>query len=297
MKKLIIALILITASVLPAFSAETGATFTMGNNSLPAEPMTSAAFAGDEFPWGLSAYWKKAANDYSGIEIGFYMDPVLQNVGYTKFYYNEDLFNISVGPFFGIFNTTETLIRSGISSSIRVNIPGFAFAQFETKSTIGGRLVSAGDYIQEANNISLGFYVYNAICTIMIDTKSYSVVNDAEKTQTEDYTEYAFITDLFQKNVPYTVALKLAYQQRERTIEDTSAETLSNVVLGTDFRISPFEFLSIFVGLESGLYSFGSLEDTAADTKELLTFDDALTGNFLFNATVGVSLDLDNINN
>ena len=104
MKKLIIALILITASVLPVFSAETGATFTMGNNSLPAEPMTSAAFAGDEFPWGLSAYWKKAANDYSGIEIGFYMDPVLQNVGYTKFYYNEDLFNISVGPFFGSYN-------------------------------------------------------------------------------------------------------------------------------------------------------------------------------------------------
>jgi hypothetical protein len=299
MKKIyfLIILILITAAVIPVAAAETGGSFTMGNNNLSSDPMTTSAFAGDEYPWGASLYWKKEANDVSGIEIGFYRDPILNNLGYTNFYYNEELFNISVGPFFGLFNNTQTLIKSGIATSIRVNIPGFAFAQFETQSTIGGRLVSVGDYIQEANNISVGFYVYNAIVTIMIDTKSYSSIITGDYTQSVDFTEYAFITDLFQKNVPYTAALKLAYQQKVRTIEDTSIESLNNVVLGTDLSFSPLEFLSIFLSLESGLYSFGSLEDTVADTTELLTFSDSLPGSFLFNATIGFSIDLDNINN
>ena len=297
MKKLLILFILITAVLLPAIAAETGGTFTMGNNNLPSEPMTTTAFAGDQYLWGMSLFWKREANDVSGIEVGFDRDSILNNIGYTNFYYNDDLFNISVGPFFGVFNTTETLIKSGLTTSIRVNIPGIAFAQFNTQSTIGGRLVSAGDYIQEANNISLGFYVYNAICTLMIDTKSYSVITPTGASQSNDYIEYAFVTDIFQKNVPYTIALKLAYQNRIQSVESVSILSLSSVVLGTDFSISPVDFLSLFIGLESNLYSFGYLEDLAGSTKELLTYAQELPYSFLFNATIGVTLDLDNINN
>lgn len=297
MKKIILILIVSAAAVIPLSAAETGGSFTMGNNNLPAQVMTSAAFPGTEFPWGASLFWKKEANDVSGIEIGFYRDSILNNIGYTNFYYNEDLFNISVGPFFGLFNNLQALIKSGIETSIRVNIPGIAFARFDTKSTIGGRLVSVGDYIQESNNISAGFYVYNAIVTLMVDTKSYSTKIDGNKTQTLDYTEYAFIADLFQKNVPYTAALKLAYQQRVRTVESTSIERLNNVILGTDLSISPLEFLSFDISLESGVYSFGSLEDTVAATKSLMTFSEDLFQSFLFNATLGFTIDLDNINN
>ena len=56
-------------------------------------------------------------------------------------------------------------------------------------------------------------------------------------------------------------------------------------------------FLSLFIGLESNLYSFGYLEDLAGSTKELLTYAQELPYSFLFNATIGVTLDLDNINN
>lgn len=297
MKKFLLLIILTAAAVLPVSAAETGGSFTIGNNNLTAAAMTTAAFPGTGFPWGASLFWKKEANDVSGIEVGFYRDPILNNLGYTSFYYNEDLFNISVGPFFGLFNNAQTLIKSGIATSMRVNIPGFAFAQFETQSTIGGRLVSLGDYIQEANNISIGFYVYNAIVTVMIDTKSYSSIIASGITETEDFTEYALVANLFQKNVPYTASLKLAYQQRVRTIEDASIQSLNNVVLGTNIEVSPLEFLSIFVGLESGLYSFGALENIVTSTKELLTFSEKPLESFLFNATLGFSLDLDNINN
>ena len=37
------------------------------------------------------------------------------------------------GPFFGLFNTAESLIKSGIATAIRVNIPGIAFAEFSHK--------------------------------------------------------------------------------------------------------------------------------------------------------------------
>ncbi len=297
MKKIILIFVIVSAVAFPAFSAETGGSFTIGNNNLTASPMTTAEFPGNAFPWGASLFWKKPANDISGIEIGFYRDPILKNLGYTNFYYNDELFNIEVGPFFGLFNTAETLIKSGIATSMRLNIPGFAFAQFDTQSTIGGRLVSAGDYIQEANNISLGFYVYNAICTILIDTKSYTSIIASGSSQTEDFTEYAFVADIFQKNVPYTVQLKIGYQQKVRTLEAVSIERLNSIVLGTDLKVSPFEFLSVFLGIESCVYSFGYLEDSAAGTKELITFSKVFPGNFLYNATVGVSLDLENINN
>ncbi|MDC7228187.1 MAG: hypothetical protein PQJ61_15605, partial [Spirochaetales bacterium] len=227
---------------------------------------------------------------------GFYRDTVLKNLAYTNFYYNDDLFNIEVGPFFGLFNTAQTMIKSGISTAVKINIPGIAYARFYTQSTIGGTLVNTGDYIQEANNISIGFYVPNAICTLMIDTKGFTSVTDSGP-QTDEFTEYAFVSDIFQKNMPYTVTLKIAYQAKTRTIEDTSVLSLNNIVLGTDVTFSPFDFLSIDAGLESCLYSFGSLEDLVADTSSLLSFADELPGSFLFNATLGVTLDLDNINN
>lgn len=297
MKKILTVLAIITAFSVPAYSAETGGAVVIGNNNLTAVPMTSAAFPGTEFPWGAELFWKKAANDSSGIEVGFYRNSVLNNLAYTNFYYKEDLFSIEVGPFFGLFNNTKTLIKSGIATNIRVNIPGFAFAEFDTQSTIGGRLVNVGDYIQEANTISAGFYVYNAICTLRVDTQSYVEINAAAKTQTVDFTEYAFIAGLFQKNVPYTAAIKMGFQQRTRTIETVSIESLSGIILGTEFSISPFEFLSLDLGLDSGLYTFGSYNDIAADTTDLLTFADTFPGNFLFNAKVGFTVDLDNINN
>ena len=297
MRKILFILTIAALFSLPLSAAETGGSFTIGNNNLPPTALTSAAFPGTGFPWGTEVFWSKAANDTSGIKVGFFRDPVLNNLAYTNFYYKEDLFSIDVGPFFGLFNNTKTLIKSGIATSIRVNIPGIAFAAFETQSTIGGRLVNIGDYIQEANNISAGFYVYNAICTLMIDTESYIEINADGNTQTVDYTEYAFIADLFQKNVPYTAALKLGFQQRIRTIETVSIEKLNNIILGTEFSISPFEFLSLDIGLDSGLYTFGSFQNIAADTNALLTFPDTFPGNFLFNATLGFTIDLDNINN
>ncbi len=296
MKRVLAGLILILVSA-SVYATETGGTFSIGNNNLTAEPMTSTEFPGTEFPWGGSLYWKREASDNSGLEVGFYRDPVIRNIGYTNFYYNEDLFSISVGPFFGIFNTTETLIKSGISTSVKINIPGIAFAEFETQSTIGGRLVSTGDYIQEANRLGVGFYVYNAICTLQIDTKSYNVIDETYGSLSEDFTEYAFIADLFQKNVPYTMKLKLGYQNKVRVIESTESQSLNSVVLGTDVSIRPAEFLGIFIGLESSLYSFGSIDDSTADTSELLSFASEFPGNYLFNATIGFSLDLENINN
>ena len=297
MKKILLVLIIAAAASAPLIADEVGGSFTIGNNNLTAAPLTTAVFPGTEFPWGATATWSQQANDFSGIEAGFTIDPLLRTIGYTNFYYNEDIFSIEVGPFFGLFNTTENLIKSGISTSMKLNIPGIAFAEFTTSSSIGGQLVSAGDYNQEANTIAVGFYVYNSICTLKIDTASYNYLSASLGTVSEDFIEYAFIADLFQKNVPYTVELKLAYQQRTRTVAATDIQTLSNVVLGTDFSISPFEFLSVSLGIDSGLYSFGFLEDTVAGTKDLLTMSQTFPGNFLFNATLGFTLDLGNINN
>ncbi|MDC7225680.1 MAG: hypothetical protein PQJ61_02825, partial [Spirochaetales bacterium] len=110
MKKYLLVFFLIIVAVIPAAAAETGGSFTIGNNNLPEEEMDSADFKGMDFLWGMSAFWEKEANDISGIRVGFYRDTVLNNLAYTNLYYNDDLFNIVVGPFLGLLNTAQTMI-------------------------------------------------------------------------------------------------------------------------------------------------------------------------------------------
>ena len=222
-RKIVILLFLCVFLAVSAFSLDLGFFYDMGNLAIPRDTEEDeTSFAGDSFPWGFSIYGKQMAGDNIGVDVSFNIDPVLRNISYTLFEYKADFFSIGVGPFFGFFNTTDTILKSGISTSFKAEIPGAAFVSFRADSSIGGGLESIGDYTQERNDVSIGYYVYNAICSLNLLTKRYAEIDETQGSVIDDFTEYSFKTTIFKKNVPYRIMLNFAYQQREKTFVDST---------------------------------------------------------------------------
>lgn len=277
------------------FALDLGFFFNMGNLSFPETTVAGDnSFAGDKFPWGLELSGRQQAGDNTGVDVSFFVDPVLRNISYTLFNYKADFFSIGVGPFFGFFNTPETVLKSGISTSFRAEVPGVAFISFRADSSIGGGLENTGDYTQERNDVSIGYYVRNAICSANLLTRKYQVLDATLGKVVDDFTEYSFSTELFQKNVPYRVNLNFAYQQRNKVfVDDTITHTLNSIVIGTEVSFDAGDKVTILADLDSAVYSFGFVTNTTASTRDILDFSETWPGFYLFNAKVGVKLHLD----
>jgi hypothetical protein len=242
-----------------------------------------SSFPGADYFWGLSLFGTHDITDNFSFETGFYSDPVLRNISYTLFSYNEKVLSVGVGPFFGFFNDTETLLKSGISTAVRLELPGVVFVSFRSDSSIGGELVQAGDYLQERNDIAFGFYVQNAICTLSLNSRKFEQKTD-DDTVVDSVTEYLLSTDIYQKNVPYRLLVTFAYQTLSRAyVAADSESTLNSLVVGIeiDITIAPATLLQL--GISGSVYSFGqgTLVGSASD--------------FLFRTFAGVKVNLDSL--
>ena len=244
---------------------------------------TDTRFPGSQYFWGLSLYGSQPITDKFGFETGFYSDPVLRNISYTLFSYNEKVISLGVGPFFGFFNDRGTLLKSGISASVKLELPGVVFVSFRSDSSIGGALVQEGDYLQQRDDISLGFYVPNAICTLSLDTRKFEQKTDVD-TVVDSLTIYSFATDIFQKNVPYRLIVKFSYQSLAREfITGAVTATLNSLVLGTEVDITMTGSVVLQAGIEGSVYSFG--QGTLVGSSEA----------FLFRTYAGVKVNVDSI--
>lgn len=272
---------------------EVGALFSMGNLTLGDRTETTSTISGTTFPWSIEVTGTEKLNDMFTLEAGFYRDPILRNTAYTLFTYQIDFLHIGVGPFFGIFNSTGTILKSGIVTSLRIEVPGITFVEFRSDSTIGGRLVSPGEYLQSRSDVSAGFYLRNAIMSVNLRSKEF-----IEKTATgeliDKQVDYEFQTNIFQKNVPYRILLTLGYRTLTKSwvpaSGTTTTHTLNSILIGTKFDLALSDNFSLIGDLESSVYNFGTGGAAGTDP---LTMPASGIGIFLFNARIGFSLNLD----
>ncbi|HOV62273.1 MAG TPA: hypothetical protein PLG43_00135 [Spirochaetia bacterium] len=294
MKRISTAMCLFLVLGVYGFSMDIGGMFHFGNLTLDqASTAPVADFDGTEYDWGVSVFGSEKLSDKISIDAGLYYDPVLKYTTYTLFEYDESFFSIGVGPFFGLFNTMETPLKSGISTTFRVELPGVVFASFRADSSIGGRLIKEGDYIQERNEVSLGFYVPNAIVSLNLITKDYAEKAASREIDTS-FTEYSFKTEVFQKNIPYRFLLSFGYQKLVKTFaddSDTSDNTIHSLVLGTDINADLSKALSLLINLESSIYTFGYKDG------DLISFPESGPGIYLFRASVGFVVHTDGLKN
>ncbi len=292
MKKFVV-LFLAAAVLAPVSSLELTTLATSGNltfNDSSTAPVST--YSGTDFFWGGSIYGEDRITDNITLKAGIFYDPILRYTVNTLFEYQHNFFKLGVGPFSGIFNTSDTIMKSGISTSVRVEIPGIIFAALTADSSISARFINVGDYSQEKNVITVGYYIPNALCSFNLTTKSF-VTKQTSSLEVEDsFTEYAFKIDIYQKNIAFRTLLSFAYQTLERiytntSTGDTTSNTLNSLIFGTHFTFPVTENVSLLADLESSIYSFGYIDSTA------ITMPDSGLGSYLFRATAGVRINMD----
>jgi len=265
----------------PVSAFEIGTYFELSNLDFARDRASSATgLPGDSYLWGIRAVGTEELSDQLSLNLEFSSDPILRNIGYTLLTYNDQFFSIRLGPFFGILNAPSTILQSGLSTTVRLFVPGITVLTLRSDNSLSGRLVVTGDYIQEQSELSVGFFVPNAIPTAYVRSKRFTWKTDDGET-VDSFTAYGLETDIFQKNIPFRVVLDFSYHDLSRSFiaATTTTHSYGALVLGTDISVELFERFTIDTALESSIYTFGRddlIGEISADT-------------FLFRMSTGVS--------
>lgn len=255
-----IRLLLVVVAAASAGAFELGTTFDLSNMDFARDrAVTDTTLPGDRYLWGVAVTGRQELSDELDLDLEFRSDPILRNVGYTLLTYTDQFFSIRLGPFFGLLNSPNTILQSGLSTTVQLFVPGITVLTLRSDNSLSGRLVVAGDYIQEQSELSVGFFVPNAIPTAYVRTRRYTWKTAAGEA-VDSFAAYGLETDVFQKNIPYRVVLDFAYHATSRTFIEGGATTIHGygaLVLGTDLSVELFDRLTLAADLESSIYMFG----------------------------------------
>lgn len=257
--RLVVTLALLVFVAVGAASFELGAYFDLSNLDFARErPATATTLPGDSYLWGVAVTGRQELSDSLELDLAFGSDPILRNVGYTLLSYTDRFFRLRLGPFFGLLNSPGTILQSGLSTTVELFVPGIAVLTLRSDNSLSGRLVVAGDYIQEQSELSVGFFVPNAIPRVYIRTKRYTWKTDAGEA-VDSFSAYGLETDVFQKNIPYRVVLDFSYQDTSRAFVESTTTThrYGALVLGTELSVELFDELTLQADVESSVYAFG----------------------------------------
>jgi hypothetical protein len=221
------------------------------------------------------------------IRAGFTRDTVLRNLAYAMVYYNLDYLSMGLGTIQGFNTTGGAVLKPGLASSVQLTFPGVMFARLQFDTSLGGAL-TAGDYTQNRNELSVGFYVPNAICTLSLESIKFTE-EQAGETIVDSLLRYSFEADIFQKNAPYRLLFSLAYQTLQKSfLSAGNVHTLSSLIAGVQLSLDLTRYLTLSLGVDSSLLTFG-----ADDLSGLPT--NPAPGGYLFTGWVGFTLNFDNL--
>jgi hypothetical protein len=295
-RKLLLVFFLCTAPLFFLSTLEVGIESTLSNlNFHPHRAPEETAFDPYYFPIGYSIYGHQRIDETLHFDFGLNSDRILKNLLFGSFSYSSNYYTLAVGPYFGVFNTAETAIKPGIIAAVKLQIPGNFYFNIRsarslnlfnifTGNEISGIISDTGDYLQEDNELSLGFYVQNSICYFSIRSRLYSVKDADLGIITDSITDYSFTTDIFQKGSPFSLLIAFTYRNLSKKYEETDAKhTIGSLILGTgiDFRFR--SGFSLYANLESSVYSFG-LDDLIGEFGST---------DYLFSLTTGFKIDLE----
>jgi hypothetical protein len=237
----------------------------MGNLSFDAERETAFSSEGKRFepnsyPFGLISL-EGEYSDRVDYKVSFVRDPVLRNRMLASAGFTFSFLRLEAGPFMGLFNTGEQVISPGVTAALGLEFPGILFGSLKGASTIGSLALFSGDFIQEAGEIAVGFWVPYVVCTLSISDKSFTERKTEDLLIKDEHIRYQFRADVFTKNVPYTVRVDLGYQSLKRSYspdgKDSETDELKSVYAGFEgtYRITPaFQFI---LGAELPVYVWG----------------------------------------
>lgn len=267
-----------------ALDIDAGAFF--GNLGFPwagETPLPATPYPADQWLYGGTVAFSQEFGDGLALHAEYRTDTVLHHIVSGMLTYKTGFASISAGPMLGTLNTAQTPLKAGIGIGFRLEAPGLVFFSAQADSSMGAGLVSVGDYSQERSELSAGWYVYNAICTVSMQSRRYTRILDSGDALVDASTAYTFSVDVNRKGAPYRVLVDLGYQDWTRTYPGTAVDGLGALVLGAQLSADVSPALTLVFGLDSGVYMFG--------TDALLGYGPAATS-FMFSATAGCVIHL-----
>jgi hypothetical protein len=212
-----------------------------------------------ELLWSIGASGRQELAEDIFVDFAYRNDPILRRQFFTRLQYTDEFFRFIFGPFFGLWNAPETILQSGLSTTVELFVPGLITVSLRSDTSLSARLVVSGDYIQEQSELSLGFFVYNAIPKVYLRNKRFTYKTSTGE-RIDSLTEYGLRTDVFQKNIPYRVVLDFGYQRGIKTFiePDTVTHGYGALAIGTEVDAALSDTFTVFASLESSIYMFGT---------------------------------------
>ena len=273
-------------AALPAAALDFEAEAFFGNIGMPWDivtPIQGSAYPSNLWMYGGEISVVESLGEGFRLETNYVTDPVLRHVLSSLVSYEAGLVKLAVGPVLGAFNSAQTPLKAGISAGLRVDIPGLVFVSVRADSSMGAGLMTTGDYAQELGELSGGWYVRNAICTLTLATRKFYIVPSPGDVIADASNRYSFSVDVHKKGVPYRILASLGYEDFRRTYADATVDRLGTLFLGARINADIGPRLTLIFDLESGVYTFG-MDALAARGPD----PDA----FMFRASIGFRLTL-----
>jgi hypothetical protein len=281
-KTIVLAAVLACAAAAAAGAFDITSAVSLGNRGLGGSRTTPlGAKVWPLLPdWSGSIALTQKLGEDLGFSAGLERDPVLGQSVITAISYDAGFVKLTVGPFFGAFNTLESLLTSGLSTSLRLEWPGVAFASFRADSTIGAGIASPGDYVQQRSTIAAGVWLPNVVVTAQLETVGLTRMalrsgDSAVVTVDAERSRYALVADVYKKNIPYTAQLVLAYDYLSRRYLSASGNTsdrLGAAVIGLNLAATVSPTLRLSLGGEATLYAWG-IGDTLSPAADAAFFN------------------------
>ena len=284
-----LAAIFLVVPVITALAWDIDASFSMTNLQFSddrVESDTDIPILPFPWPWGVDVAVTHATTPENAFGFGYRHDDILGHQVFGSVDYRSAFLTAEVGLFVGAFNAKNDYFTPGMSTEVGFDVPGLAFASVRTDRGFTSVLVKTGDYLQELSNLQLGFYVPNAIATAEYEVKTFQI-KTSTGTTTDRLTSYAFITNIFVKNIPYRIRVRLAYEDLQKIFSDGTSSSIhgwGSLLLGTRVEIDFAKFLTYYADLDSNIYSFGTGEILGANPD---------ASYFYFRASTGFRFDID----
>lgn len=279
-------LTLISVFSVYALDIEAGGTF--GNLGFAEDRKeTDTDLGADSYNWGLHAILSLPLSPGLQLTTGIERDPMTENRIRLAFTHDSQYVTMSVGTYLGVLESFDSPLQfpSGIAASLEARLPGVGYAQVAAGRPLNQEPTTVGEYWQQHTEVGIGFNLPNVIAGFHFRTAQKLTATTSGQTR-DERTEYALTTDIFSKNVPYTVFLTFGYRDYRRVFlvggEADTTHAAGSLLFGARVNVSLTSTLSFFTGLSNGVYTFGR---------------EALLGSFaesdyLFQTEAGVSLSL-----
>jgi hypothetical protein len=282
-------LLVLLLTAIPAVAVDVDLSGTFGNLGFAEDREASKTSLGaSSYNWGFNGALSVPVSQALSVRAAVHRDPMTENSVRFSFEHESQYVTMAVGTYLGVLESFASPLKipPGITASLETRLPGVGYATVSAGRPLTDEPTKKGEYWQQFTHAGLGFNLPNVIAGFHYRNAQKLVGTSSGQTR-DERTEYAFTTDIFAKNVPYTVFLTFGYRDYTREfLVDGSAETThasGSLLFGARVNVTVSQTVTVYTGISNGVYTFGR-EDLLGSFAE-----DA----YLFQTTAGVSLSLD----